>query len=138
MVLFISACIKLAALDARVKQSTSKGYQPGSSKNLHTYINRYLDFCIEHRLPPVPAEGLQLRRFAQYLADTRNITAMQTINNYMWGLKTFHKILGLKPPDTSEFIMTLKGLRLALARLIKQAEPITPQNNVFNVVQSGF
>ena len=109
--------VKLAELDSRIKATSKKAYQPGSSKNLRTYINRYLDFCIEFRLPPVPAEGQQLRRFAQYLADKPSISAIQTVNNYIWGLKVFHKLLGVEPPDTREFLTTLvlKGLKLALA-----------------------
>ena len=116
-------------MDDRVKRTTKRGYQPGSSKNLRTYINRYLDFCMEFKLPPVPAEGMQLRRFAQFLADSPSISSYRTITNYIWGVKTFHKLLGFQAPDTGEFItrLVLKGLRLELARPIKQAEPITPK-----------
>ena len=126
---FIAAYFKLAALDHRVLQSTRKGYQPGTTKNLRTYINRYLDFCIEYKLPPVPANGAQLRRFAQYLADSPTISAIETINNYLWGLRTFHRMLNLPPPDTTEFLtgLTLRGLKLVLARPIRQAEPMTPE-----------
>ena len=75
----------------------------------------------------MPAQDLQLRRFAQYLSESPTITAIDTINNYLWGLKTFHRLLNLPPPDTSEFLtnLTIRGLRLELARPIKQAEPIT-------------
>ena len=113
----ILALLKLAALDERVKISTKKGYQPGSAKNLRTCINRYLDFCLEYKLPPIPVQGIQLRRFAQYLADSNKINSIQTIHNYLWGLRTFNKMLGLPPPDTREFItsLALKGLKLALA-----------------------
>ena len=126
--ILILAVFKLAALDNKVKNTTKKGYQPSSTKNLRSYINRYLDFCLEFKLSPIPAQGQQLRRFAQYLADSPTISAIQTINNYLWGLKTFHRLLGLPTPDTKEFLtgLMLKGLRLTLARPIKQAEPITP------------
>ena len=119
----------MAALDRRLNTTISKGYQPGSAQNLKCYINRYLDFCIEHKVPPVPAQGKQLRRFIQYLSEQTTINAIQTVNNYIWGLKTFHRILDLPPPDTTEFLtkLALKGLRLTLARPIKQAEPITPE-----------
>ena len=112
-----------------MKASINKGYQPGSTRNLKSYINRYLDFCIEFELHPLPAKGQTVRRFAQYLADQPTISAIDTVNNYMWGLCTFHKILGLPVPDTSEFItkLMLRGLKLQLARPIKQAQPITPQ-----------
>ena len=111
-----------------MKASINKGYQPGSTRNLKSYINRYLDFCIEFELHPLPAKGQTVRRFAQYLADQPTISAIDTVNNYMWGLCTFHKILGLPVPDTSEFItkLMLRGLKLQLVRPIKQAQPITP------------
>ena len=57
----VLAIHKLAALDDRVKNTIEKGYQPGSAQNLRTYINRYLEFCLEFKLPPVPAKGHQLR-----------------------------------------------------------------------------
>ena len=43
-------------------------------------------------------------------------------------MKTFHKLLGLPAPDTSEFLTMLhmKGVRLTLARPIRQAQPISP------------
>ena len=126
---FIAAYFKLEALDKRVVDTTKRGYQPGSAKNLRTYINRYLDFCIEFKLPPVPANGQQLRRFAQFLADSPSISGIETINNYLWGLRMFHRMLNLPPPDMSEFLinLTLCGLKLTLAQQIRQAEPMTPE-----------
>ena len=126
---FIVAYTKLIQLDNRLRNTTKKGYQPGSAKNLKSYINRYLDFCLEYKLQPVPAQGLQLRRFAQYLAESPTILAINTINNYLWGLRTFHRLLNLPPPDTSEFLttLTIRGLKLLLAKPLKQAEPITPE-----------
>ena len=127
-ILCFLALTKLAALDDRVKQTTKKGYQEGTTKNLRTYINRYLDYCLEFKVPPIPAKGQQLRRFAQYLSEQPTITAIETINNYLWGVKTFHKLLDLPPPDTREFLTTLalRGLKLTLARPIRQAKPIDP------------
>ena len=115
----ILAIHKLAELDERVNNTTKKAYQQGSLQNLCTYINRYLECCLEYKLPPVPAKGHQLRRFAQYLLEQNTITAIQTI----------HKILELPPPDTNDFLTNLafRGLKMTLARPVRQAEPITPQ-----------
>ena len=120
---------KLVQFDRRLKKTVKSGYQPGTSKNLRVYINRYLDFCLEYKLHPIPADGIQYRRFLQYLADLPTISAIATIQNYMWGVRTFHKILNLQPPDSNEFLtkLAIKGLRLELARPVKQAEPITPE-----------
>ena len=120
---------KLIELDARVKITTKKAYQQGSINNLCTYISRYLDFCMEFKLPSAPAKGHQLRRFAQYLSEQSTISAIETIHNYIWGVKTFHKILDLPAPDMTEFLITLalRGLKMTLARPVKQAAPITPQ-----------
>ena len=110
-------------------ESTRKGYQPGTAKNLRTYINRYLDFCLEYNLSQVPANGKQLCRFVQFLADSPTISAIETINNYLGGVKTFHRLLNLPPPDTSEFLfnLTIRGLKLTLVRPIHQVEPMTPE-----------
>ena len=128
MVLFVLVLGKLVLLDQRVKYSAKKGYQPGSARNLCTYINRYLDFCLEHSLPPIPADGTQLRRFIQYLADSPTISAIDTINNYIWGVRTFHKMVGVSPPDTGEFItqLVIKGIKLQLARPISRLSQLPP------------
>ena len=125
----VVAIAKLAALDNRIKATQKTGYQPGSTRNLRSYINRYLDFCLEYKLHPIPADGIQIRRFVQYLADLPTILAIATIQNYIWGVRMFHKLLNLNPPSTDEFLtkLTIKGIRLALARLLKQAEPVTPE-----------
>ena len=109
-------------------------FLPGRKNILPDILSRWHEsqklrkFCLDYKLPPIPAQGMQLRRFAQYLADTPTTNAIETINNYLWGVKTFHRLLDLPPPDTHEFLttLTLRGLRLTLARLIRQAEPIDP------------
>ena len=84
---------------------------------------------MEHGLSPLNANGQQTHRFIQFLADSPTISAIETIHNYLWGLKTFHKLLELPPPDTSEFLtsLTLRGVKLTLAWPIRQAEPLAPQ-----------
>ena len=102
--LFILAFKQLVELDKRLQLTTKRGYQPGSCKNLRLQINRYLDFCIDLELPPVPADELQLHRFAQYLADSLSINAIDMVLNYTSALKTLHKLVGLQPPSTSTFL----------------------------------
>ena len=120
---------RLIELDSHLKKSTKKGYQPGTSKNLRCQINRYLDFCLLYKLPPVPGDELQLRRFAQFLYETPSVNAYGTLENYMSSLKTFHRMVGVEPPSTQTFLasLTLKGLRLEMAQPVKQARPITPE-----------
>ena len=127
--LFTSVYQKTAILDARVLGLTRKGYQPGTSRNLHYQINRYLDFCLEHKYVPAPCSNIQLRRFAAWVADTPKIAAYGTVSNYISAVRTFHKIIGLPPPQLTEHLtsLTLKGLRLEMAQPTKQAFPVTPQ-----------
>lgn len=78
---------------------------------------------------PFPASDLQIRRYAQHLAATLKSAA--TIDNYISGVRTFHMILDqLPPPKPSESFMlnqTLRGIRVLLARPVRQAAPLTPE-----------
>ena len=125
----IAAFQKLEDLDKRLLSTTQRGYQPGTTRNLSYQINRYLDFCLEFGFSPAPASQLQLRRFAQWISDNPAVNAYGTVSNYLSAVKTFHKIIGVQPPNTTEHMtsLTLKGLRLDMARPTHQAAPITPQ-----------
>ena len=126
MILFV-VFKKLVALDNRVAGSLKQGFQAGSAKNLRYEINKYLEFCIQFRLHPLPASDIQIRRFAQYIADTPTINAYGTVTNYIGAVKTYHKLMGFKPPDMQNYITSriLKGIRSQLAGPSHQARPIT-------------
>ena len=89
---------KLTQLDNRLNITTRQGYQPGTSRNLYYQINRYLDFCLEFKFHPAPASQLQIRRFAQWIADNPTVQAFGTLSNYLSAVKTMHKIIGVPPP----------------------------------------
>ena len=84
---------------------------------------------MELQLVPAPCSNLQLKRFAQWVADTPKIAAYGTVSNYVSAVKTMHKILGQSPPDTKEHMTALmfKGLRLEMLQPTKQAFPVTPE-----------
>lgn len=126
---FLVECWGLAQLDHRLHISTSKGYQDSTKRNLVSQINRYLQFCIQFGLMPFPADAIQMRRYAQFLSES--VKAIATVQNYMSAVRTYHYLVGANPPPrTSDCFMlnqTLRGLRLVMARPVRQAEPITPE-----------
>ncbi len=63
--------------------------------------------------------------FAQYLSKTHTV---QSVKNYVAGVHTLHKYLGLPFPDLSEFFPRLffKGLSRLHLHIPHQALPITP------------
>lgn len=68
-----------------------------------------------------------LELYIQFLS--RSFKAVQSIKNYVSGIKTWHKLLGFKFPDKDEFQIKLafKGISRLQPHCIKQALPITPE-----------
>ena len=53
---------------------------------------------------------------------------MDSIQNYIAGVKTLHNILDLKFPETTFHLkLGLKGIRKTLAHCPKRMEPMTPK-----------
>lgn len=74
-----------------------------------------------------PASNWQMVRFARYLGNS--VTSWETVNNYLAGVRTLHRIGGYPVPDTNDpnLDLVLRGLRFELAHATKQAKPMTPR-----------
>ncbi len=77
-------------------------------------------------LQPVPASLFTVLSFAQFLARTH---APASVQNYLAGVCTLHKVHGALFPDLSAFAprLILKGIAKLNPVVVKQASPITPQ-----------
>lgn len=74
-----------------------------------------------------PADEWQLVRFARYLGNS--LTSVETIQNYLSGVRTLHKVGCFPVPDLTapNLRLMLRALKFELAHATKQAKPMTPR-----------
>ena len=82
-------------------------------------------FCLHFHLCFLPTSTLTLRLYAQFLS--RSFKSVDSIRNYISGIKTLHSLVGLDTSHFSDFILslTLRGLARLNPHTPKRAEPIT-------------
>lgn len=99
----------------------------GTSKNLVTQWHKFLKFCQTHGLDAWPTSVHMLCLYAQYLST--HFRSVQSILNYLNGVRLLHLFAGVAPPNFNDFKLklTLKGIKRTKKHAIKQAEPITPK-----------
>ena len=109
-----------------LKSSRRSAYAVGTLKNLKVQWEAYLMFCIFFGLQKLPSSSNTLSLFAQFLS--RSFKAVQSIKNYISGVKTMHLLLGYPVAEINNFIvnLTITGIARQNPHCIKQALPITP------------
>lgn len=105
----------------------SRAYRKNTLKNLRSQALIYHRFCVYHNLSMFPATEWQMVRFARYLGNS--VTSVETVKNYLAGVRTLHRVGGFRVPDPSEpnLNLLLRGLKFELAHATKQARPMTPR-----------
>ena len=116
---------ELKALQSELKQSTSSAFATGTNKNLKTQWHTFLIFCIYFNFAYLPASTKTIRLFAQFLS--RSFKSVQSIRNYISGIRTMHALLGCGFDHINEYLLnlSLKGLSRLKPHRIKRAEPMT-------------
>ncbi len=112
-------------LRTQVQDSIRHAYATGTFSNLKSQWRSFLRFTDLHHVVPFPASLDTVMLYAQYLGRTHNV---QSIKNYVAGVHTLHKYLGLPFPELSEFLPQLffKGLARLQPHVPRQALPLTP------------
>lgn len=118
---------RLQMLDCHCYETMKKGYQETTMRNLRSQALVYNRFCEFYGLPKFPATAWQMVRFARYVANT--VTSYETVQNYLSGVRTLHKLGGFEVPgpDEPNVRHLMRAIKQELAHPIKQAEPMTPQ-----------
>ena len=109
-----------------LKGSNLSAYAASSRKNLKVQWEAFLLFCFYFNLQHLPAETYTLQLYAQFLS--RSFKSVDSIRNYLSGVRTMHLLLGYTSDHFNNFLinLSLKGLTRLKQHCIKQAEPITP------------
>lgn len=118
---------KLQELDDECYTTLSRAYRKNTLKNLRSQALIYHRFCMFYGLKMFPADEWQLVRFARYLGNS--LTSAETVQNYLSGVRTLHRIGGYSVPDASSpnLALMIRALKFELAHATKQAKPLTPR-----------
>ena len=108
-------------------QSNKAAYADGTRRNLRVQWESYLLFCFYFDFITLPASTRNLQLFAQFLS--RTFKSIDSIKNYLNGVKSMHLLLGYPIDQINKFILnlSLKGMAKLNPYCKKQAEPITPE-----------
>lgn len=90
----------------------------------HSQCRRYLAFCRQFRLQPLPTDVQNLCRYVVHLSDALKYSS---IIGYLDGLRWFHVQQGLDPPplDAPRVKLVLRGVKRQLGTARTQKLPIT-------------
>jgi len=118
---------KLQELDEAVLRLKGLALEESTQRSYATHRARYLQFCDEYGLSPVPISQVQAARYVAYLADS---LSPSSIPKYLNIIRIIHLEHNLPDPC----VLQLYDVKCVLAGLSKEKgtaprrmEPITPQ-----------
>ena len=116
----------LQKLKIDTRESVKSAHAVGTRKNLQTQWKAFFLFCHYYNLKKLPCDLETLCLFAQFLS--RSFTSVDSIRNYLSGVKILHLFLDLPFPHFESFYFKLfmKGLKRCNPHTVKAALPITP------------
>ena len=125
-ILYVSES-KRQALRKEMKQTMKFAYAESTFKNLRIQWETFLMFYFYFKLEPLPVSVETLCLYGQFL--NRSFRSVQSIQNYLSGVKTLHAILDIEYPtsDLLQLKLLLKGISRIKQHVPKKAAPITPQ-----------
>lgn len=117
----------LEALQSEVRHSMRAAFSEGTSRNLKVQWRAYFLFCKFYGLKAIPTTVETLCLFGQFLS--RSFKSVESVRNYISGVKTLHQVLDVKYPSDNMFQLTLvmRGLARSHPHLPQKALPVTPQ-----------
>ena len=112
-------------LQKELKGSTASAFAVGTNRNLKVQWESFVLFCIYFNLCFLPASTSSLQLYAQFLS--RSFTSVNSIRNYISGVKTMHSIVGYSVDHINNYLLnlSLKGMSRLKPRQVKKAAPIT-------------
>ena len=101
---------QMGQLGEELRASNRRAYAEGSRKNLKIQWESFLLFCLHFGLVFLPASTLTLQLYVQFLS--RSFKSVDSIRNYVSGVRTMHQILGFSLDKVNNFILnlTFKGV----------------------------
>lgn len=124
MVIFTD--VQLRKLKKDVKRSKCAAYASGTQNNLKTQWKTFIAFCLHFNFDYLPASLETVSLYVQFLS--RSFKSVQSIKNYVNGVKLLHLYAGLEffHLNDFEFRLLMRGLTRLNPHIPRQVLPITP------------
>ena len=118
---------QLNDIKTELRNSRRQAFAEGTNKNLKIQWETFLLFCLYFSLTYLPVNTETLSLYAQFLS--RSFKSIQSIKNYISGVKTMHYLLGYSTSQINDFLinLSLRGMERVKQHLTKQAKAITPE-----------
>lgn len=81
----------LRELDKGISTSIASAWAPSTLRTRNSQWGKYLDFCLDNDLRPLPALETTVARFLYYMSRTCTYV---TVNNYLSAIMVLHKLYG--------------------------------------------
>lgn len=120
----IYVAAKLQALDDRVSELVGSAWASRTLTTRNSQWKRFIEFCQENGLSPLPATVSTVLRF---VADLSLSCKFNTINNYISAVNRLHKFYGYDTDFRTYFAMQLciAGLKKKLGTATEQKIPLS-------------
>lgn len=116
----------LKKLKEDMSTSVKNAFAVGTRKNLKTQWKTFLLFCNFYEFEALPCTLQTICLYCQFLS--RTFKSVESIRNYVNGVKCLHLLLEFEFPHLDSFYFKLffKGLKRVNPHEVKSALPITP------------
>ena len=124
--IIISVAVDLSDLDREVSGAIGSAWAASTLRTRNSQWKRYITFCDDNDLVPLPAEPRTVARFLVFQART---TRYVTVNNYLSAINRLHAFYGHQINFREYFIIKLvmAGIKRQLGDFSRQKIPLTPE-----------
>lgn len=127
MVNFSISETHLQVLKEDLKKSNKAAFAAGTRRNLRIQWESFLLFCHYFNFISAPVSTITLQLYSQFLS--RSFRSVDSIKNYINGVKTMHLMMGHSVDHINKFVLnlSLRGIGKLNPHCVKQAEAMTPE-----------
>ena len=118
---------ELEILQPQCKKYVAHAYAVGTYNNIKPQWESYFQLCFYYNFISLPSSETILSLYAHFFS--RSFKSIQSIQNYISGVKLLHLFKGIDYPqfDSFHLRLVLKGLARDNPHCPKQECPITPE-----------
>lgn len=109
-----------------MKQSQQAAYATSTKKNIKSQCRTYVMFCLYFKIDMFPCSEETIGLYIQFLS--RSFKSVQSIRNYVNGVRILHNLHGYEFPNMDNFDLKLllRGVSRLSQHTPKRVLPITP------------
>lgn len=94
----------LPTIDKGISSSIASAWAPSTLKTRNSQWGKFLDFCMDNRLVPLPALETTVARFLFFMSQSCTFT---TVNNYLSAIMVLHRFFGFEANYRESYYLKL-------------------------------